>query len=111
VALLRHSTVILTDSGGIQEEAPSLGVPLVVMRDTTERPEGVEAGLATLVGTDRQRIVDAVLGLLGTRHAAGEGASRGPDGTGLCAPSPYGDGHAAQRIVSAIERYLDPRQA
>lgn len=105
VALLRRSSVILTDSGGIQEEAPSLGVPLVVMRATTERPEGVEAGLATLVGTDRTLIVGTVLELVERERLAPPGDRRTLD-SGLCAPSPYGDGRAAERIVAALETHF-----
>jgi UDP-N-acetylglucosamine 2-epimerase (non-hydrolysing) len=97
VHLLKHSTLILTDSGGIQEEAPGLRVPVLVMRDTTERPEGVEAGVVRLVGTKRSRIVAEAETLLcdPIAHAAMT--------TGV---NPYGDGHAASRIVSILlERY------
>jgi len=93
VRLMDRSTVILTDSGGIQEEAPSLGKPVLVMRDTTERPEGVAAGAVRLVGTDVARIVDGVERLLsdpGERDAMRR------------AHNPYGDGHAAERIVAAL---------
>lgn len=90
VHAMRAARLILTDSGGVQEEAPSFGVPVLVMRDTTERPEGVEAGVVTLVGTDRARIVsEARASLLGAP----------PSGTGR---NPYGDGRAAQRIVSVL---------
>jgi UDP-N-acetylglucosamine 2-epimerase (non-hydrolysing) len=92
VQVMRRSSLILTDSGGIQEEAPSLGVPVLVMRDTTERPEGVEAGLVRLVGTQRDRIVAEAAGCL-----------QGPPGPGRPAvPNPYGDGRAAARIVAAL---------
>ncbi len=67
--LMNHAWLILTDSGGIQEEAPSLGKPVLVMRDTTERPEAVEAGTVKLVGTDRQRIVEEVTRLLHNNDA------------------------------------------
>ncbi len=90
VTLLDGAAVILTDSGGVQEEAPSLGKPVLVMREKTERPEAVAAGLVQLVGTDFARIVDGV-------SAALARADR-PSG-GALAASPYGDGQAAARIV------------
>jgi UDP-N-acetylglucosamine 2-epimerase (non-hydrolysing) len=93
VYLMSRSTVILTDSGGIQEEAPSLGKPVLVMRDTTERPEAVEAGTVCLVGTDTDRIVAEVHRLL-TDPVAYEVMSR--------AHNPYGDGKACQRILDAM---------
>ena len=93
VHLMKCSTLILTDSGGIQEEAPSLCVPVLVMRDTTERPEGIEAGVVKLVGTERRRIVGDVTRLL-TDPTAYRAMAAGA--------SPYGDGKAAQRIVSAM---------
>jgi UDP-N-acetylglucosamine 2-epimerase (non-hydrolysing) len=95
VWLMDRSTLILTDSGGVQEEAPSLRKPVLVMRETTERPEAVEAGAVELVGTDVRKIVDRV-GLLLTDSAAY--ASRQID------INPYGDGHAAERIVDLILR-------
>ena len=84
----------LTDSGGIQEEGPSLSKPVLIMRDTTERPEGVEAGVNRLVGTDSQRIFDEVLGLMGnpSHIAAMQNAA-----------NPYGDGKAAKRIVDHLK--------
>jgi len=85
--------VILTDSGGVQEEAPSLRKPVLVMRNTTERPEAVEAGGVELVGTSRERIVDRVYLLL---TDAAEYARRQID------HNPYGDGHAAERIVDLM---------
>lgn len=91
--LASKATLILTDSGGIQEEAPSLGVPVLVLRETTERPEGVEAGTLKLVGTDPQRIYEAGHLLLSDEKAYQEMAQ---------AANPYGDGHAAERIVDAI---------
>jgi UDP-N-acetylglucosamine 2-epimerase (non-hydrolysing) len=97
VALMDRATVILTDSGGVQEEAPSLGKPVLVMRDTTERPEVVEAGAAVLVGTDSGRIVDAVSRLLTDPAAHGRMAR---------ATSPYGDGTAARQIVDVVDRHL-----
>jgi UDP-N-acetylglucosamine 2-epimerase (non-hydrolysing) len=93
VHLMKGATLVLTDSGGIQEEAPSLGVPVLVMRDTTERPEGLEAGLVRLVGTDRQRIVAEAAAWLQRPATAG---ARSRDA------SPYGDGKAAARIVSIL---------
>ena len=87
------SHIILTDSGGIQEEAPSLGKPVLVLRDTTERPEGIEAGTLKLVGTDSDVIYRETIRLL-TDKAEYERMSR--------ASNPYGDGHASERIVDAI---------
>lgn len=93
VHLMKRASLILTDSGGVQEEAPSLNVPVLVMRDTTERPEGVEAGLVRLVGTSRERIVsESQAVLMGDNFAARTGEQ--------C--SPYGDGQAARRIVEVI---------
>ncbi|MBE5201371.1 MULTISPECIES: non-hydrolyzing UDP-N-acetylglucosamine 2-epimerase [Pectobacterium] len=94
VYLMNRSYMILTDSGGIQEEAPSLGKPVLVMRDTTERPEAVEAGTVKLVGTEVASIVDAVSMLL-TDEEAYQAMSR--------AHNPYGDGQACQRIVDALK--------
>ena len=106
VTLLDAATLVLTDSGGIQEEAPALGKPVLVMRDETERPEAITAGVAALVGTDEQRIVEATGRLLDDPQAYARMAQ---------GASPYGDGHAAARIVAAIERYFeaaaDPRHA
>lgn len=93
VHLMKRATLILTDSGGIQEEAPSLCIPVLVMRDTTERPEGIEAGVVKLVGTQRARIVADATRLL-TDQTAYRAMAAGA--------SPYGDGKAAQRIVSAM---------
>jgi UDP-N-acetylglucosamine 2-epimerase (non-hydrolysing) len=97
VALMSRCTLVLTDSGGVQEEAPSLGKPVLVMRDTTERPEGVEAGTARLVGAQETSIVQNAILLLDDRAAYDAMAN---------AVNPYGDGHAAQRIVARIERYF-----
>ncbi|EPL9571951.1 non-hydrolyzing UDP-N-acetylglucosamine 2-epimerase [Providencia rettgeri] len=94
VYLMNHAYLILTDSGGIQEEAPSLGKPVLVMRDTTERPEAVDAGTVRLVGTDTQKIVNEVNRLL-TDDAEYHEMSR--------AHNPYGDGHACQRILTALK--------
>lgn len=93
VALMNRSSVILTDSGGVQEEAPSLGKPVLVMRETSERMEAVQAGTVRLVGTDRQRIVEETTRLL-TDQA--EYASR------ALKVNPYGDGHATERILNAL---------
>ncbi|MGD9810619.1 MAG: non-hydrolyzing UDP-N-acetylglucosamine 2-epimerase [Sphingobium sp.] len=93
VRLLDMSHIVLTDSGGVQEEAPSLGKPVLVMRETTERPEGVEAGTARLVGTDRQRIISEIFRLLDDSEAW-LAMSR--------AHNPFGDGRAGERIARII---------
>ena len=90
--------LILTDSGGIQEEAPSLGKPVLVMRDTTERPEGVAAGTLKLVGTDEERIYDCFRQLLEDPDAYAAMAE---------ASNPYGDGYASRRIADILERELE----
>ena len=97
VYLMSNATLVLTDSGGIQEEAPSLGKPVLVMRDTTERPEAVSAGTVKLVGTDRQKIVEQVNQLL-TDSEYYQSMS--------FAHNPYGDGKACERIVTAIKQQL-----
>jgi UDP-N-acetylglucosamine 2-epimerase (non-hydrolysing) len=94
VYLLKHSHIVLTDSGGIQEEAPSLGKPVLVMRDVTERPEAVAAGTVRLVGADRGRIVANVAELL-ENDASYAAMAR--------AHNPYGDGNACARIVSILQ--------
>ena len=94
VWLMNHAWLILTDSGGIQEEAPALGKPVLVMRDTTERPEAVDAGTVRLVGTDSQRIVDDVTRLLRDDEEY-QRMSR--------AHNPYGDGRACERILAALK--------
>ena len=93
VAMMQQSTLILTDSGGIQEEAPAFGRPVLVMRDTTERPEAIKAGTARLVGTDKDTIVEAVIDLL-----------TDPEEYNIMAHAvnPFGDGHAAERIADTI---------
>jgi len=96
VALMERSTLILTDSGGVQEEAPSLGKPVLVMRNTTERPEAVDAGTVRLVGTDADRIVGWVSDLL-LNQATYDAMAR--------AINPYGDGFACERIAQAIAAY------
>lgn len=93
VAMMDRATLVLTDSGGVQEEAPSLGKPVLVMRDTTERPEAIAAGTAKLVGTDHRAIFEAVSQLL-TAPEAYAAMSR--------AENPYGDGHAVGRIVDIL---------
>jgi UDP-N-acetylglucosamine 2-epimerase (non-hydrolysing) len=93
VHLIKRSSLVLTDSGGLQEEAPGLGVPVLVMREVTERPEGLEAGTVRLVGTDVARIVSQARLLLDDPAAHAEMAR---------AVNPYGDGQAASRIVKAI---------
>lgn len=97
VYLMMNSDVILTDSGGIQEEAPSLGKPVLVMRDTTERPEALAAGTVELVGTDRDKIVSGVSKLLDDEAFYKERSGRS---------NPYGDGKASQRIVSVLKQEL-----
>ncbi len=98
VSLLKRCDLVITDSGGIQEEAPSLGKPVLVMRDTTERPEGVRAGTAKLVGTSRERIVAEAERLLHDPAAYAAMAQ---------AHNPYGDGHAGERIVATLAAALD----
>ena len=93
INLMKRSRLILTDSGGIQEEAPSLNVPVLVMRDKTERPEGVEAGVAKLVGTTRKNILREVESLLTDTEAHAAMAQ---------SANPFGDGRAAERIVNAL---------
>jgi UDP-N-acetylglucosamine 2-epimerase (non-hydrolysing) len=95
VSLMKRASLVLTDSGGLQEEAPGLGVPVLVMREVTERPEGVQAGTVRLVGAHTERIVGEARRLLDdpAAHAA---MAR--------AVNPYGDGHAAERIVAALLR-------
>jgi UDP-N-acetylglucosamine 2-epimerase (non-hydrolysing) len=94
VHLMNRAYLILTDSGGIQEEAPSLGKPVLVLREVTERPEGVAAGTAVVVGTDQARIVGVASELLTSRQAYERMAN---------AVNPYGDGHASGRILKALE--------
>ncbi len=98
VYLMMKAHIVITDSGGVQEEAPSLGKPVLVMRDVTERPEAVDAGTVRLVGTERLRI-EAEANRLLDESAAYEDMSR--------AHNPYGDGHAAERIVERISQYAD----
>lgn len=93
VHVMKRADLILTDSGGLQEEAPSLGKPVLVLRDATERPEAIEAGTAKLIGTDRTQIVAEVNRLIGDPATYAAMAR---------AVSPYGDGHAAERIVATL---------
>jgi len=97
VYLMDKSHIILTDSGGIQEEAPALGKPVLVMRETTERPEAVAAGTVKLVGTSEEAIVSNTCALLDDQGIYQE-MSR--------AHNPYGDGTACDRIISSIRSYL-----
>lgn len=92
-----HTHLIVTDSGGMQEEAPSFGVPVLVLRDTTERPEGIEAGTLELVGTDEEMVYGRIKALL-TDGSLYESMSR--------AANPYGDGKASERIVNAIYHHF-----
>jgi UDP-N-acetylglucosamine 2-epimerase (non-hydrolysing) len=94
---MARSALILTDSGGLQEEAPALGKPVLVMRRATERPEAVSAGTAKLVGTDTRRIVEATEELLHNPETYAAMAN---------ATSPFGDGHAAERIVDILLKSL-----
>jgi UDP-N-acetylglucosamine 2-epimerase (non-hydrolysing) len=98
VHLMKQSTLILTDSGGIQEEAPVFGVPVLVLRQVTERPEGVNAGVTRLVGTDANCIFNETCRLLDDPRAHAQMAQ---------AVNPYGDGNAAARIIAAILAYSE----
>ncbi len=97
VHILSKAYLVLTDSGGIQEEAPALGKPVLVLREKTERPEAIEAGVAKLVGTETERIVQEAAELLNNSNAYRKMAK---------GVSPYGDGHAAIRIVDKLEKVL-----
>ena len=101
VAMMDRATLLLTDSGGVQEEAPSLGKPVLVMRDTTERPEAVDMGTVKLVGTDPEAIVDNVTTLLTDKEAYNSMAN---------AVNPYGDGKACGRILTAIGDFQAERR-
>ena len=102
VEVFRRCTLVLTDSGGVQEEAPTLGKPVLVMRDTTERPEGVEVGAVRLVGAQYAGIVDATTELLASESARAAMTGK---------PNPYGDGTASQRIVAACAGYFQRQGA
>jgi len=97
VHLMKCADIIVTDSGGIQEEAPALGKPVLVTRETTERPEGIAAGTARLVGTNRYGVVEAVSRLLDDSEEYARMKH---------AINPYGDGHAAQRVADSVRHYL-----
>ncbi|MCE9644810.1 MAG: UDP-N-acetylglucosamine 2-epimerase (non-hydrolyzing) [Chloroflexi bacterium] len=97
VHLMKHAALILTDSGGIQEEAPAFGIPTLVLREVTERPEGVQAGTLKLVGTETRRIVEETNLLLDDASAYGKMSN---------ASNPYGDGHAAEKIVAILRKEL-----
>lgn len=96
VHLMKHASLVLTDSGGIQEEAPAFGIPTLVLRQVTERPEGVAAGTLKLVGTNTAGIVKETNNLLDVPLAYSKMAR---------AVNPFGDGHAAKRIIDALEKY------
>ncbi|MGJ3249732.1 MAG: non-hydrolyzing UDP-N-acetylglucosamine 2-epimerase [Elainellaceae cyanobacterium] len=97
VGAIQRCYLVLTDSGGLQEEAPSLGKPVLVLRETTERPEAIAAGTAKLIGTDATPIFNAAIDLLDHEDAYNTMAN---------AINPFGDGHAAERILSAVEKYV-----
>ena len=98
IEAMRRADLILSDSGGVQEEAPALGVPLLVLRDATERPEGLESGNALLVGTDTARVIDAVTRLTADRAAL----------AAMARPRfPFGDGQSAPRIAALALAWLD----
>jgi UDP-N-acetylglucosamine 2-epimerase (non-hydrolysing) len=101
VAVMKACHFVLTDSGGVQEEAPALGKPVLVMREETERPEAVECGAVKLVGTSSERILSECERLLDSPEAYGAMAQ---------GVSPYGDGNAASRIVRILEAALAPAQ-
>ena len=101
VYLMEKAYIVLTDSGGIQEEAPGLGKPVLVMRDTTERPEALDAGTVKLVGTDYNKIVDGISLLLDSTDVYNAMSM---------ATNPYGDGMACDRIVNATKKYLNMMQ-
>jgi UDP-N-acetylglucosamine 2-epimerase (non-hydrolysing) len=100
--LMRNCFIVLTDSGGIQEEAPTLGKPVLVMRDVTERQEGIEAGTAILVGTDQDRIVSSVSRLLTDSAAYSRMAN---------AVNPYGDGNTSRRIADILQSHFEAQGA
>ena len=97
VDLMRRAYLLITDSGGIQEEGPSLGKPILVLREKTERPEAVSAGTVKLVGTDQDRIVGEATTLIENRDLYDRMAR---------VHNPYGDGHASERIARAIQSFL-----
>src|SRR5260370_7467290 len=95
VQLMKSAALILSDSGGVQEEAPSVGTPVLVLRDVTERPEAVESGCAEVVGTSRTKILEHATAWL-------EGAGQRPP---VSRGNPFGDGKAGARIVSALQQF------
>jgi UDP-N-acetylglucosamine 2-epimerase (non-hydrolysing) len=97
VGAMQRCTLLMTDSGGIQEEAPGLGKPALVLRETTERPEAVMAGTAKLVGTDPAQVVPAAAQLLSDPAAYAAMAN---------ATNPFGDGHATERIMALVKAYF-----
>lgn len=101
VYLMSRSYIILTDSGGVQEEAPSLGKPVLVMRDTTERPEGIRAGVTKLVGTNKEKIVEAASQLIADKATYAKMAQ---------AVNPYGDGTASVKIMDIILNYMENKR-
>ena len=98
VGAMQRCTLLMTDSGGIQEEAPGLGKPALVLRETTERPEAVMAGTAKLIGTDPAKVVPAAAELLGNADAYAAMAN---------ATNPFGDGHATERIMALVKSYFE----
>ncbi|MBQ8403024.1 MAG: UDP-N-acetylglucosamine 2-epimerase (non-hydrolyzing) [Clostridia bacterium] len=98
--LLARSHMVLTDSGGVQEEAPHFGVPVLVMRNTTERREGVDAGTSRLIGTSEESVYEGICAVLGDGEVYAQMAR---------AVNPYGDGHACERIADAVEKIIDKR--
>ena len=110
ILALKGAHLILTDSGGIQEEAPTFGTPVLVLREVTERPEGIEAGVAILVGTDSEKILEEGRRIL-SRGLEERGSTRESDRSSTPAPNPYGDGRAGERIVDIIASVLtgEPR--
>ncbi|XTZ11332.1 MAG: non-hydrolyzing UDP-N-acetylglucosamine 2-epimerase [cyanobacterium endosymbiont of Rhopalodia yunnanensis] len=100
VVAIQNCYLLLTDSGGLQEEAPSLGKPVLVLRETTERPEAVEAGTAKLVGTNSQNILTEASKLLSSKNAYKKMAN---------AINPFGDGKASERILEIVQRYLEEK--
>ena len=100
IAAIRRADVVLSDSGGVQEEAPALGVPLLVLREKTERPEGIASGNMILAGTDQQRIIDLVIKLIDPQVRAA-----------MSRPSlPFGDGQSGPRIAAAMGKWVARQQ-
>lgn len=97
ITMIKESYLVITDSGGIQEEAPALNKPVLVIRDTTERPEGIDAGVAKLIGTEQQTIIDSVSELIENDSAYSLMQKNG---------SPYGDGKSSERIYEVLENYF-----